>query len=54
MRSLLVCLLLVSFAAPVLPYSKEQRSPQAAQALFKGEIARWSEVVRENQIHAPG
>ena len=37
----------------VLPYAKEQRSTQAAQALFKSEIARWSEVVRENNIHAP-
>ena len=37
----------------VLPYTKDQRSPQAAQALFKSEIARWSDVVRENNIHAP-
>jgi len=40
-------------AAGVLPYAKEQRSPQAAQALFKSEMARWSEVVRENKIQAP-
>jgi tripartite-type tricarboxylate transporter receptor subunit TctC len=40
-------------AAGVLPYAKEQRSPQAAQALFKSEITRWGEVVRENNIHAP-
>ena len=37
----------------VLPYAKDQRSPQAAEAYFKSEIARWSEVVRENDIHAP-
>ena len=40
-------------ATGVLPYAREERSPQAAQALFKSEIARWSEVVRENKIHAP-
>ncbi|HYL26006.1 MAG TPA: tripartite tricarboxylate transporter substrate binding protein [Burkholderiales bacterium] len=34
----------------VLPYAKDQRSPQAARALFKSEIARWGEVVRENRI----
>ena len=27
-----------------------KRTPQAAQALFKSEIARWGEVVRENRI----
>ncbi len=37
-------------ATGVLPYEKDQRSPQAAQALFKSEIARWSEVIRENRI----
>jgi tripartite-type tricarboxylate transporter receptor subunit TctC len=36
----------------VTPYPKEQRSPQAAQALFHSEIARWGEVVRENHIQA--
>jgi tripartite-type tricarboxylate transporter receptor subunit TctC len=34
----------------VLPYAKDQRSPQAARALFKSEIARWGEVVRANRI----
>jgi tripartite-type tricarboxylate transporter receptor subunit TctC len=34
----------------VTPYPETERSPQAAQALFKSEIARWSEVVRENKI----
>jgi putative tricarboxylic transport membrane protein len=37
-------------ASGVLPYAKDQRTPQAAQALFKSEIARWGEVVRENRI----
>jgi tripartite-type tricarboxylate transporter receptor subunit TctC len=40
-------------ATGALPYAKEQRSPQAAQALFHSEIERWGEVVRENKIHAP-
>jgi tripartite-type tricarboxylate transporter receptor subunit TctC len=34
----------------VTPYPPNERSPQAAQALFKSEIARWGEVVRENHI----
>ena len=34
----------------VTPYPPSERSPQAAQALLKSEIARWSEVVRENRI----
>jgi tripartite-type tricarboxylate transporter receptor subunit TctC len=38
----------------VAPYPKDQRSPQAAQALLKGEIARWGQVVRENDIQPPG
>jgi tripartite-type tricarboxylate transporter receptor subunit TctC len=37
-------------ATGVKPYPPDQRSPQAAQALMKSEIARWSEVVRENKI----
>ena len=32
-------------ASGVLPYAKDQRSLQAAQALFKSEMARWSEVM---------
>src|SRR6185503_14265224 len=35
-------------ASGVLPYAKDERSPQAAEALFRSEIARWGEVVREN------
>ena len=34
----------------VTPFAKDQRSPQAAQALLQSEIARWSQVVRENNI----
>jgi tripartite-type tricarboxylate transporter receptor subunit TctC len=37
----------------VAPYPKEQRSPQAAQALLHAEIARWEQVVRENDIQPP-
>ena len=40
-------------ATGVLPYAKDQRSQQAAQAYFHGEIARWAEVIRENRIQAP-
>ena len=40
-------------ATGVLPYAKDQRTLQAAQALFRSEISRWSEVVQENNIHAP-
>jgi tripartite-type tricarboxylate transporter receptor subunit TctC len=36
----------------VAAYPKEQRSPQAAQALLRSEIARWGQVVRENNIKA--
>jgi len=34
----------------VAPFAKDQRSPQAAQALMQSEVARWSQVVRENNI----
>jgi len=34
----------------VAPFGKDQRSPQAAQALMQSEVARWSQVVRENNI----
>ena len=37
----------------VAPYAKDQRSPQAAQTLLRTEIARWSQVVRENDIQPP-
>ncbi|HWI39447.1 MAG TPA: tripartite tricarboxylate transporter substrate binding protein [Burkholderiales bacterium] len=40
-------------ATGVLPYAKEQRSPEAAQTYFRSEIARWAEVIRDNRIHAP-
>jgi tripartite-type tricarboxylate transporter receptor subunit TctC len=34
----------------VTPYPRDQRSPEAAQAMLRDEIARWSKVVRENNI----
>jgi tripartite-type tricarboxylate transporter receptor subunit TctC len=34
----------------VAPFGKDQRSPQAAQQLMRSEIARWSQVVRDNNI----
>jgi putative tricarboxylic transport membrane protein len=37
----------------VTPYPKEQRSPTAARALLKSEIARWSQVVHDNNIQGP-
>ena len=37
----------------VSPYPKEQRSPEAAQAYLKKEIAHWGEVVRDNKIAPP-
>jgi len=37
----------------VTPYPKEQRSATAARALLKSEIARWSQVVRDNNIQGP-
>ena len=36
----------------VTPYPKDQRSPAAARALLKSEIARWGQVVHDNNIHA--
>jgi tripartite-type tricarboxylate transporter receptor subunit TctC len=40
-------------ASGVLPYAKDERSLQAAQALFKSEIVRWGQVIRDNNIHPP-
>ena len=34
----------------VTPFPRDQRSPQAAQALLRSEIERWGQVVRENNI----
>jgi hypothetical protein len=39
-------------ATGVVPYPKDLRSPQAAQAILHSEIARWAQVVRENNIQA--
>ena len=36
----------------VAPYAKDQRSPAAARAILKSEIARWGQVVRDNNIPA--
>ena len=32
------------------PYPKDQRTPAAARAILKSEIARWGQVVRDNNI----
>jgi tripartite-type tricarboxylate transporter receptor subunit TctC len=37
----------------VAPYPQDQRSAAAARALLKSEIARWGQVVRDNNIQAP-
>ncbi len=37
-------------ASGVLPYSKDERSLAAVQALFRSEIERWGEVIRANKI----
>jgi tripartite-type tricarboxylate transporter receptor subunit TctC len=37
----------------VAPYPQDERSPTAARALLRSEIARWAEVVRGNNIQAP-
>ncbi len=39
-------------AEGVSPYPKDQRSPAAARAILKSEIARWGQVIRDNDIHA--
>jgi putative tricarboxylic transport membrane protein len=36
----------------VASYPKDQRSPAAARALLKSEIARWGQVIRDNNIQA--
>ncbi len=38
-------------AEGVSPYPKDQRSPAAARAILKSEIARWGQVIRDNDIH---
>ncbi len=37
----------------VAPYHRDQRSPAAARTLLRSEIARWGQVVRDNNIQAP-
>ncbi len=38
-------------AEGVSAFPPEQRSPQAGRALLASEIARWGQVIRENNIH---
>jgi tripartite-type tricarboxylate transporter receptor subunit TctC len=44
-------LLKIWAATDVEPYPKDERSVAAAKALMKSEVARWGEVVRNNNIH---
>lgn len=37
----------------VVPYPKDKRTPAAARAMLKSEIARWGQVVRDNNIQGP-
>jgi tripartite-type tricarboxylate transporter receptor subunit TctC len=37
----------------VSPYPKDQRTIAAARTLLKSEIARWSQVVHDNNIQGP-
>jgi len=37
----------------VAPYPKDRRSLAAARAMLKSEIARWGQVVRDNNIQGP-
>jgi putative tricarboxylic transport membrane protein len=39
-------------AQDVSAFPPDQRSPAAAEAFLKSEIARWGEVIRDNNIHA--
>jgi tripartite-type tricarboxylate transporter receptor subunit TctC len=38
-------------AQDVTAFPPDQRTPAAAEAFFKSEIARWSAVIRDNNIH---
>ena len=38
-------------AQDVTPFPKDQRSPAAASAFLHSEIARWGQVIRDNDIH---
>ncbi|HET9688907.1 MAG TPA: tripartite tricarboxylate transporter substrate-binding protein, partial [Pseudolabrys sp.] len=33
-------------------FSKDQRSPEAANAMMKSEVERWGQVIRDNNIQA--
>jgi tripartite-type tricarboxylate transporter receptor subunit TctC len=38
-------------AQDVTPFPKDQRSPAAARKFLDSEIARWGQVIRDNDIH---
>lgn len=38
-------------AEDVSVFPSDQRSPAAASALLRSEIARWGQVIRDNNIH---
>ena len=38
-------------AQDVAVFPEDQRSPAAASALLRTEIARWGQVIRDNNIH---
>ena len=38
-------------AEGVSPFPKDERSPAAGRKILKSEIARWGEVIRDNNIH---
>jgi hypothetical protein len=38
-------------AQDVSVFPSDQRSPAAASALLHSEIARWGQVIRDNNIH---
>ena len=40
-------------AAGVAPFPKDERSPEGGQALMKSEVARWGQVIRDNNIQGP-
>ncbi len=40
-----------SAAQDVSVFPTDQRSPAAASAFLRSEIARWGQVIRDNNIH---
>ena len=39
-------------AEGVSTFPKDERSPVAGRSIFKSEIMRWGQVIRDNNIHA--